>query len=289
MKIMWFRKTAGFTLVELLVVVAIIALLVSILLPALGQARDQAKIAVCLSNCRQWTIAASTYAASNNDCYPGRVGNIPGRKYDYSWPYQYYKVNAGSGLVYCDLIKSFLKPYLATPKSFYCPSVPENASRHTIAGVSIINQDWDFIRDLVETAPPNEAYLDGDYSLFTGYNMTDQDLLTCTAGGVRFGGTVAVPPMDIAEVRDLSTMSPSPVKTGNSKPWLAISGDMCRLNVLSSYLYSGNHKFMEGKADEPEGMNASFVDGSARWVEFTDLRPFMQYRDGTCFYWPKYK
>jgi prepilin-type N-terminal cleavage/methylation domain-containing protein len=47
------RSGAGFTLIEVLVVVAIIALLISILLPALRKAREQAQASVCLSNTKQ--------------------------------------------------------------------------------------------------------------------------------------------------------------------------------------------------------------------------------------------
>ena len=64
------QNKSGFTLVELLVVISIISLLVSILLPALTKAREQAKAAICLSNLRQFNIAAQMYAHNYADHYP---------------------------------------------------------------------------------------------------------------------------------------------------------------------------------------------------------------------------
>ncbi len=59
------RPAAGFTLIELLVVISIIALLVGILLPALGAARRTAQNSQCLSNVRQMDTAAMSFAADH--------------------------------------------------------------------------------------------------------------------------------------------------------------------------------------------------------------------------------
>ncbi len=63
------RRRRGFTLIELLVVISIIALLLSLLLPALGGARESGRGAVCLSNLRQLTLANSAYAEDAGGYY----------------------------------------------------------------------------------------------------------------------------------------------------------------------------------------------------------------------------
>jgi prepilin-type N-terminal cleavage/methylation domain-containing protein len=60
----------GFTLVELLVVIALVAVLVGLLLPALGGAREAARATVCLSNLRQGAIACRQYADENRGLAP---------------------------------------------------------------------------------------------------------------------------------------------------------------------------------------------------------------------------
>ncbi len=76
------RSSRAFTLIEMLVVVAIIALLVAILLPSLSKARQAARVTLCLSNLRSIGSASTMYMSDNRDWLP--VGP-PDKLY---WRYQ---------------------------------------------------------------------------------------------------------------------------------------------------------------------------------------------------------
>ena len=75
-------KQHGFTIVELLVVVSIIALLIAILLPAIGKARDAARITQSQGNMRNLAVSNDTYASDWADrqftAVPDDVGIVGG-------------------------------------------------------------------------------------------------------------------------------------------------------------------------------------------------------------------
>lgn len=122
------RRRTAFTLIELLVVVAIIALLISILLPSLSRAKRQSTRAVCQSNLRQQILATMMYAQEEHDRYP--VGK------NFEWEKYTYFI-----LARADYIQDILIPYLGGEKSenlsneidevafsqvFRCPDVIRN-------------------------------------------------------------------------------------------------------------------------------------------------------------------
>jgi prepilin-type N-terminal cleavage/methylation domain-containing protein/prepilin-type processing-associated H-X9-DG protein len=92
------KKLRAFTLIELLVVVAIIALLIAILLPALGRVRQRAKTTICLTNLRGSGQALQLYMQTYSALLqPGGNGGAYG-----SWDYQLYGSSYVTRAVYSE-------------------------------------------------------------------------------------------------------------------------------------------------------------------------------------------
>jgi len=66
----------GYTLIELLVVISIVAILLSVMMPALAAARSEARSVVCKSNLRQLAIASVGYASSNDGYYVAAAADM---------------------------------------------------------------------------------------------------------------------------------------------------------------------------------------------------------------------
>lgn len=71
------KKNAKFTLVELLVVIAVISMLMTLLLPALSSSKAYAKSILCLGNLKQLGLGLTSYAYDNAGFFPERIGSVP--------------------------------------------------------------------------------------------------------------------------------------------------------------------------------------------------------------------
>jgi len=118
-------KRCGFTLVELLVVIGIIAVLLSFLLPAMGRARNQAYAATCASNMRQIYTYLMLYVNDNNNCLPVMPGIqcTQGEPVPSTYPVAWYMTSSGM----LDLSRGSMIPYLPPSVNsrlalFNCPN-----------------------------------------------------------------------------------------------------------------------------------------------------------------------
>lgn len=133
------RQRRGFTLVELLVVIGIIALLISILLPSLNAARQQAASIKCLSNLRQMGVAAATYTAQNKGYL--LPADIIDDKYPFNTSYQdvaetWATILVAEGILsYPQTTSTTIPP--ANDNVFRCPSGVAEMSAVTFGSGSV--------------------------------------------------------------------------------------------------------------------------------------------------------
>jgi prepilin-type N-terminal cleavage/methylation domain-containing protein len=253
----------GFTLVELLVVIGIIAVLIAILLPALSKSIEQARRVACLSNQRQLVMAAFQYANDNRGYfYPGMMeGN--GYVLDVSIAARNYWIDVQAIPLTFYMAAGFGNPLSfaqgnkgtqAQPSPvWYCPSSPDLPKYESVAflqrtgatnwpdQVGIIDTSYIYLADVPKQYPST-----GD-----SYDVVVQ------SGGPR------TRPTHIGE-------------RGNPKPLFADRVEYDLSLSMSAFwpqftLYPGwviNHGFKVTSAGyaQANGLNEAFNDGHAEWL-----------------------
>jgi len=182
----------GFTLIELLVVISIISILMSILMPTLSRAREQARRVVCSSNLRQLTLAWNMYTMDNNDklCSPmtedndGRLGSwvIDGA----AQPWNYI---GGTEIAIKD---GSLWPYTQSIKLYECKSAknyqsvnsrPDRLRDYSISktmGCPFNNTTFNSFRTLSQISRPSEkmVFIEADGGLRAKKDMKSYFLMS---------------------------------------------------------------------------------------------------------------
>lgn len=245
-------RTSGraFTLVELLAVVAIIALLIALIMPSLGKAKEMARRAKCLSNARQLLVISKIYASDFNDYVPYPHFPNYGRHCFSNLTRRYLCLNYGARQL--DL--------------WWCPSA---ILRQTTGGglEAAMYRDSFLISDATTSVgePTNNAS-QTNYGYFVGttryFNPSPANLANHPSTRyfdkvIKFGD--AAQPMSrivwADAIRDRGVW------------WSGLVNWHVAVNTHQKgyYDYSG-----DGQLDgpDPEGGNYSFIDGHAEWREY---------------------
>lgn len=116
-------RRKGFTLIEFLVVIGVIAILAAMLFPAFARAREKARQANCLSNEKQLGLAFAMYVQDNDETFPGAPDGAAGigQYGGWVWYSQFDNPQTGPSTA-IDPTKGALYPYARNAQIYRCPS-----------------------------------------------------------------------------------------------------------------------------------------------------------------------
>ncbi len=289
-------RRRAFTLIELLVVISIIAILISILLPALAKARELANRAVCMANIRGVIQSMLTYAQTNGGVFPctagsswGLAGGTPGA---YAWDQDTTYTNApvdsprenpgANNLTAAAAVQSWFTPPAfinsalggmwimvlqgyTSPASFICPSDPLAVSPSYETDVAVTPAqyytDFGYINDTWSpsgnTNPSNVAGAGESYSFAFPWGASP--------GALLIGGT----PQLWWTTNGANTLVPlasdmAPMDSSNGYDpstdgvYYRLTTTLPTANTYGPYIYnSGNHA--------GDGQNVGFGDDHVTW------------------------
>ena len=265
-------KKKGFTLIELLVVISIIALLVSILMPALNKAKEQAKRTLCMSNERQTALAFIMYSDASDDWLPlhspytfsnGTTNPTPGL---WVWDISYWTTDV-------------VMKYGGDPDIFYCPSNKDKdpdkdylwryteytglIDINTPEPVGIINRKsnfrvtsycWILQREGFQTGNGQPPQVNGYPNHLKG---TPKREWVARKNNIKH-------PSEVEMISDVTLRTPDTNEKDNYRYVMIEGGTYGRVGE-----YDGTNHLKKGKS---AGNNTAYVDGHAEWVPFENMK-----------------
>lgn len=269
MKFASYKRRKGFTLVELLVVISIIALLLSVLMPALKKAREQGQKVICVTNCKQFGLGVTRYAMDNSNYFPAKFGGIDPftrklHKNSNGLAFCYMQESASNKFVRLNLIDIFIKPYVGEEKYTRCPG---NRSSATWAS------------QLKSKSPPS---IELSYGVYVGY-LPGAFVEDASKEGYVWGF-------------DRNNMGHElPLKITEAYGGMATVGCIVRNEGDKNTSWAYNHPYHAFNSkttytkEKLRGQPNVFVDGSAASVSPADMTGFSySTSQGYRFWWPNY-